>query len=327
MMPRAVARRSLLVAALVLTLAAPASPLRAESAVASADAAVTQSFYVEGEGGVPLAVTVAGPPDAPAILFLHGIGMGAHSFKLQFESDLAKHFRLVAFDLRGHGMSGKPWAETAYTDPAVWALDVKKVIEATGIKRPVVVAWSYGTLVAADYIRANGPDAISGLIMIGAMAGLAAPPPPATPPDPAILAELIRSRQLRNNPGFAAQKEAIAIVAPMLAAAPPPGGWLDDAAVLGMQVPSYAQVALRKHPFANGDLVEKFRDVPVMLAYGDADGGMPDTATAALKAALPTVNIRRFENAGHSLFAEQPEKFNKLLCAFATTHGSKTDAN
>lgn len=278
--------------------------------------ALADSYYVEGQGGVPLAVTVTGPANAPAILFLHGIGMGAESFAQQFNSDLAKKYRLVAFDLRGHGMSGKPSDETAYTDASAWAGDVSRVIAATGIRRPVVVAWSYGTVVAADYLRIAGADKISGLVMIGALGGIVTPPPSKTPPDPKVLADLVHSRELRAVPTFAAQQEATALILPMLVHRQPADAWLNRAAILGMQVPAYAQAGLRKHPMANTDLAARMQQLPLLFIYGGYDFGVTDGAADAFRAAFPKGEVYRFDETGHAPFAEDPEAFDVLLQRF-----------
>ncbi|OYY72566.1 alpha/beta fold hydrolase [Sphingomonas sp. 28-63-12] len=296
--------RNLLVACTLMVLALMAQPVRAES------------LYVKGEGGVPLAVTVTGPKDAPAILFLHGIGLGAGSFKPQLESDLVKHFRMVVFDLRGHGQSGKPWEVSAYADSSIWAGDVKRVIDATGIKRPVIVAWSYGTLVAADYLRHFGPDAISGLVLASATGGLIVTPPSPTPPNPVIMAQLTRSRELRNIPTLSAQQEAGAIVLPLLVHKAPLAGWLDDARILEGEVPAYAQAPLRAHPSANTDIVSRLQSLPILLTYGQFDGAMSDAAADAMRQALPQTKVFRFDGAGHAMFAEKPKTFNRMLKEF-----------
>ena len=121
--------------------------------VAGASATHARSFYVEGAGGVPLATTDIGPVDAPGVLFLHGIGHGRESFRDQFDSELTKKYHFVAFDLRGHGMSGKPSRAEDYAGAQTWAEDVARVMDATKLTRPVVVAWSYGTQIGRASCR------------------------------------------------------------------------------------------------------------------------------------------------------------------------------
>lgn len=49
-----------------------------------------ETFFEEGHGGVPLAVTVAAPEGGSEILLLNGIGMGAESISPQ----LSEHYRM-----------------------------------------------------------------------------------------------------------------------------------------------------------------------------------------------------------------------------------------
>jgi pimeloyl-ACP methyl ester carboxylesterase len=62
---------------------------------------------------------------------------------------LIDEFHLVAFDLRGHGMSEAPPDAGSYAGD-VWALDVAAVIETLALERPILVGWSYGGYVICD---------------------------------------------------------------------------------------------------------------------------------------------------------------------------------
>lgn len=277
-----------------------------------------RSFYVPGANGVPLAVTEVGPAGAPAILFLHGLGQGRASFRPQFDSELAKKYHLVAFDFRGHGMSGKPWDEAAYTDTTKWAEDALKVMAATGIKRPVVVAWSYGTLVAADTIRTHGADVFSGLMLVSSVGGLVKAPPP-TGPTPA---DLVRSRALRASVDLADQQEAQRLLAPYLAAADIAPGWQAMAITQGTMVPPFVDAALRKHNGANGDLIPALK-LPVLVVFGKLDAAIDAATVDTLVAQVPGARAIRFDASGHSPFAEDPARFNASLTSFVESirHG------
>ena len=50
-------------------------------------------------------------------------------------------------DIRGHGQSEAPLDAESYTTGALWADDVKNVIEALKLDRPVFVGWSYAGLI------------------------------------------------------------------------------------------------------------------------------------------------------------------------------------
>ncbi len=295
--------------------------LGAFAALLAAAPMAAKSFYVAGAHGVPLAVTETGG-DGPEILFLHGLGQGKESFIPQLEAEALRGHHMVAFDLRGHGMSGKPWQAADYTDPLVWAEDVRAVMRATGLKKPVLVAWSYGTLVAADYIRAFGADTLSGLVLVSSVGGLVAPPPPG--PATALPPELLRARALMPVPDLGAQAEAGGLIVPMLARSGAAPGWSDRAARLALLVPPYAQPFLRQHPGANTDLLARIA-IPLLFVHGDFEASF-SAATIATLLAAPCRSASAYAS-GHSPFAEAPARFNVELAAFVAAAQPSTGRN
>ncbi|HWO69376.1 MAG TPA: alpha/beta fold hydrolase [Actinomycetota bacterium] len=100
---------------------------------------------VEGEG-VRLAVREwPGPPGAPAALLLHGLASTSRIWDL-LAPRLARRLRVVAYDQRGHGESGKP--SSGYGFDRVTA-DASAVIRRLRLGRPLVVGHSWGASVAA----------------------------------------------------------------------------------------------------------------------------------------------------------------------------------
>lgn len=170
----------------------------------SADDSITQGApmfiqrSVTTADGVRLNVVEAGNAAGPAIVFVHGISQSWLSWIAQLADDgLRAKYRLIAFDLRGHGASegsnvaldadGKPRAllpDAKYNDgnaastSALWAGDLAAVISGLGLNAPLVVGWSYGGAVVADYIATQ-----KGLAAIGKAIFLATSPvvlPPGT---------------------------------------------------------------------------------------------------------------------------------------------------
>lgn len=149
--------------------------------------------------GVRLNVVEAGNPQGPAIVFVHGISQSWLSWVAQLaDPALRARYRLVAFDLRGHGASegsqvavdgeGAPLAplpDAAYNTGSaastalLWAGDLQAVLGGLGLVSPTVVGWSYGGCVVLDYIGTQ-----AGLGGIGRAVLLASSPvllPPGTP--------------------------------------------------------------------------------------------------------------------------------------------------
>src|SRR4030095_14483325 len=62
---------------------------------------------ITGGGGVQLHLVETGNPNGRPILFIHGFSQCWLAWSRQLTSDLTDRYRLVAMDLRGHGLSEK----------------------------------------------------------------------------------------------------------------------------------------------------------------------------------------------------------------------------
>src|SRR5918911_1298438 len=81
-----------------------------------------------------------GERSAPPLVCLHGISAHGRRFRRLAEERLARRFRVLAPDLRGHGLSDwePPWTL------ATFAIDVLETIEAAGVERAAGVGHSLG---------------------------------------------------------------------------------------------------------------------------------------------------------------------------------------
>ena len=113
--------------------------------------------------GVCVSVGEWGNPAGPEILFIPGLAQSVLSFNRQTDSALARDFRIIAYDLRGHGLSDKPTDPACYQDGKRWADEVHAVIAAKRLRRPVLVGWSLGGRVLRQYLMHYGDGALSGI--------------------------------------------------------------------------------------------------------------------------------------------------------------------
>ena len=95
----------------------------------------------------------------PALLLIHSLGTTRELFAAQREP-LGVHFRVVEFDLRGHGDSGAPAGD--YTLGQL-AADALAVLDAAGIARAHVLGLSIGGLIALE-LAARAPARVDRLI-------------------------------------------------------------------------------------------------------------------------------------------------------------------
>ena len=270
---------------------------------------------VEGAGGVPLNVVTAGDPASPAILLIHGFGQSHYSFVEQMNSGLADDYYLVSFDLRGHGASGKPWAAEAYSESGVWARDIAAVIAATGLDRPVVVAWSYGTMLAMDYIREFGDSSLAGIILTGGQGALRPFRMPSGGDDPDA-EEFAQIRKLQSSPDLIDYIRAGERVVPLLTASPLPEEQLRLFRAIGLMLPAYVRRAMSQRTLNNQDMVGQL-SLPVLFCLGEKDNPYQLDDATELAASYENMSLTVYEGAGHSVFIEQPERFNAELRRFA----------
>ncbi len=109
--------------------------------------------------GATLAYDVAGPADAPAVLFVHAGVATRAMWDPQFD-DLSTDHRVVRYDTRGYGDS--PGDPVPYSE----ADDVVRVLDAAEIDRAVIVGASRGGRFALDAALAQ-PDRVTGLVLVG----------------------------------------------------------------------------------------------------------------------------------------------------------------
>ncbi len=81
---------------------------------------------------------------------------------------LVRAFRVVTYDARGHGLSGKP--EAGYGFDHVVS-DALAVMQAAGVRRPLIVGHSWGAMTALE-LAAAYPREVSGAVLVdGGLAG------------------------------------------------------------------------------------------------------------------------------------------------------------
>ena len=104
---------------------------------------------------------VTGPPGAPALILLHGLGANADLNWFTCFGALGRHFRVVAFDQRGHGRGIRVGVRFRMSDAAD---DTVAVADALGIDRFIVVGYSMGGPVA-QLTWHRHRDRVAGLVL------------------------------------------------------------------------------------------------------------------------------------------------------------------
>lgn len=116
--------------------------------------------------GVPIHFTDEG--HGPPVVLVHGFAASAeHNWRAPGVAAalLAAGRRVIAFDARGHGASGKPHDPAAYDRDAM-AGDVLRLMDHLGIDRADLVGYSMGGFTSASLL-AKHPERFNSVILAG----------------------------------------------------------------------------------------------------------------------------------------------------------------
>lgn len=270
---------------------------------------------VVGGGGARLHVIETGDPQGHPILFLHGFSQCGLCWNRQLDSDLCQNHRLVAMDLRGHGLSDQP--RDAYADSKLWADDVQAVLEALGLQQPVLTGWSYGPLVILDYIRHYGDEGIGGIHFVGGISKLGS--------EAAL--SVLTPEFLVNVPGMlsADAEECTRALDALLDLAFASELTTEDRYMMlgwSLRVPPHVRQALLARAFDNDDLLPTIRR-PVLITHSSAETVVKPSAVDEHLAAMPHAEVHWTRDAGHAPFWDDADAFNDRLRRFvAQTRGA-----
>jgi pimeloyl-ACP methyl ester carboxylesterase len=112
--------------------------------------------------GVSIHYEVHGPDAAPAILLSHGYGATARMWDGQVAA-FAARWRLILWDMRGHGQSGDPRDPSAYSQ-ALSVADMTAVLEACGVERAIIGGLSLGGVMSLAFHLAH-PERVRALML------------------------------------------------------------------------------------------------------------------------------------------------------------------
>ena len=68
------------------------------------------------------------------------------------------------------------------------------------------------------------------------------------------------------------------------------------------------------------DLARLPPGLPIQIIVGQADVITPPVGNMEIAAAFPVASVHIVPGAGHALYLEKPEEFNRLVSGFAATH-------
>jgi pimeloyl-ACP methyl ester carboxylesterase len=266
------------------------------------------------------------------VVFAHGFCLNATSWHFQLQ-ELADEFRVVVYDMRGHGLSERPANETWSMEAL--ALDMRAVIDA--VERPViVVGHSMGGMALLEYC-ARFPETlgslVEGIVLVDTCArdvigGMVPSATKIAMPALRLLERAATMAAARNPAAFDKIREArsdlVTLLVRLMGFGPsaPPEQVAFMSSMLAA-VPAEVLVpivqTLRTMDVSHAlDLI----DVPTLVIVGSRDRLTPRGAARLLATNIHGAELVVVPNSGHMPMLEHPSEFNEILRPFLRQPGA-----
>jgi non-heme chloroperoxidase len=269
---------------------------------------------VKTPDGLTIAAQEWGNPNGPEILFIHGYAQSHLSWMKQFNSDLAKEFRIITYDLRGHGASDKPLDKAPYHDNKAWGDEVKAVMDAAALKRPVLVGWSYAGRVISDYVTTHGAGRLAGINFVDASIKFF----------PEFVGENLKNQAPMASADLATNIAATRAFVHGCFEKQPTADDFETMLSFNMMVPPVVRANLGGRALDATEVMSKLK-IPVLVTHGDKDRNSKLGTAEYTAKTIPGAKLSVYQGIGHAPFYEDAARFNAELAAFVRDASSRTN--
>jgi 3-oxoadipate enol-lactonase len=259
-------------------------------------------------GNVAVAVSDVGK--GPPVALLHGLGCGKRMWFHQIRA-LRRRFRVIAYDLRGHGQTDAPAVAADYS-AAHLARDLVGVLDGLKIERVAIVGFSLGGGPALA-LAASRPERVSRWVLADVVAA---------PDDPVKIEGMTRRWG-----ALIAQGDIDELVCDMLRselfkiyARRSPRRRAHMAALIratpidGLRFTLSEVLAKRKSLFRLSTVLKSVR-APTLIMVGEQDY-VCSKPSRLLAQTIPGATLKIIKNSGHMSPLEQPTTFTAALMEF-----------
>jgi 3-oxoadipate enol-lactonase len=242
----------------------------------------------------------------PAVIFLHGIGGDAESWRPELEA-LAGHYRAIAWDMPGYGAS-PALAEMTFIALAEALKDLLDMLE---IGRAHLVGHSIGGMVAQEFAAAF-PQRVASLVLY-------ATSPAFGKPDGDWQREFLEARLAPLDSGKSMAELAPGIIKGLIGTNPDAQGVARATAAMS-RVPEDAYRAAMQClvGFDRRAALQELA-VPVLVLAGAEDDNAPARMMERMAARIPGARFEIVAGAGHIAHFERPEAFRAAVAGFLDT--------
>lgn len=253
---------------------------------------------------------LAGDPDKPALVFLHGVGGAGRAFAAQLDH-FSAGYRALAWDMPGYGGS-RPLADVSI---ATLAAALRDFLAAVGAHGPCLVGHSVGGMIVQQLLAENG-RAASAVV-------LAQTSPAFGRADGDWQKSFLDARLAPLDRGETLASLAPGIVQSLVGDAPDAAGVaLAGDCMAHVPEASYRATMRALMGFDLRDALPRIA-VPTLVLAGERDTNAPAPMMASMAARIPGARYVELKGAGHLAGLEQPAAFNAALAEFLDQHFSR----
>lgn len=263
------------------------------------------------DDGLSLAADVDGPVGAPVVVLLHGGGQTRHSWAGAMAALVARGYRVINYDARGHGDSDWSPAGAYHLDDR--ARDLGRVVGDLAAPFALVGASLGGATAIQAVARGLRPSVV---VLVDIV----------PEPEPRGVGRIVAF--MRGHPdGFASLDEAVDAVAAYNPERPRPSdagglmrnlrrrsdgrlGWHWDPRIVEAE-PEIHHLEVRRSVEALART-----DIPVLLVRGLRSDVVSPAGVAAFKALMPRLEVFDVAGAGHMVAGDRNDAFNAGVLEF-----------
>ncbi|QTC91327.1 alpha/beta fold hydrolase [Brevundimonas goettingensis] len=271
--------------------------------------------FVNAADGTPIFYKDWGPKDAQPIVFHHGWPLSADDWDAQMMFFLAKGYRVVAHDRRGHGRSGQ--ASEGH-DMDTYAADAAAVYEALDLRNAVHIGHSTGGGEVVRYVVKHGAGRVAKAVLVSAVPPLMLKTEANPGGLPIEVFDSFRAGTAANRAQFFRDVAAGPFYGFNREGVTPQEGVIQNWWRQGMMGSVKAHYEGIK-AFSETDFTEDLKaiTVPTLVLHGDDDQVVPIADSAPLSAALVKGSqLKIYPGFPHGMLTTHAEVINPDLLAF-----------
>ncbi|KAL1694354.1 Alpha/Beta hydrolase protein [Schizophyllum commune] len=267
--------------------------------------------YVTSSDGAQIYTEAYGDPSQPALVLVAGYSL--HSIVFEKQLALQNELHLVLYDARGHGRSSMPETPEEY-ESKLYADDFAAVCKEYTLEKPVFAGWSLGGTIVTDICHHLGADVLSGAIFISSGPYLDLFPIAATAQLTENIPRVLEKYDVKKS------REGSRVFAKALFLDEEKVPFATRLAWMGsilLMPPATVELVLYRHQDGTNFLEAAKGGLKVMCIYGVQDVLANQMAVVeAIRPHFKDIKVIAIDQAGHSVFYEQPEQTNRALLQF-----------